>query len=256
MLTIQPNLVNNYGNVPAFGKRTKDDEYIDYAVVSDSYNKDYFDLDKEEQDAEKELSLWKQTKHNIDTLTQSTESVPALNKGMKIFSGLISVAIGWGGLRWGTAGTLKVLSDIGKTKLAQSVKTSTGSAYTYTKGWLSSGKNYVKNHNWYRSIANALSGAKESFLNTKIGETLTGWKNSVKASSVYNHAVNAKDSTTAYVKKLNPKRIFIETMGVAGGGTALVNVLGGKPVDGVRQNVEKIDDGYTVDEQGDFYDAD
>ena len=256
MLTIQPNLVSSYGKAPAFGKYAPDGEYVDFRETPDSYEGGYFDLGKEELDAKKELSLWKQTKHNIDTLTQSTESVPAINKGMKIFSGLISVAIGWGGLRWGTAGTLKVLSDIGKTKLAQSVKTSTGSAYTYTKGLLSNGKNYVKNHNWYRSIANAMSGAKESFLETKVGETLTGWKDSVKASSVYKHTVSAKDNTVAYVKKLNPKRIFIETMGVAGGGTALVNVLGGKPVDGVRQEVEKTDDGYTIDGQGDFYDAD
>ena len=249
MLTVQPNLVHTYNRLPAFGQKGTDNEYFaDYEII-DTGNNDSYDLIQEEQNAKKELDLWNQTKQNLDSIAKTTESVPALNKGMKIFSGLISVAIGWGGLRWGTAGTLKILSDIGKTRLARLVKSTTSSAYTYSKGLLSSGKNYVKNHSWYLSVANAMSGTKESFLKTTVGQKLVSLNAAVKNNPVYNAIISTKDNTVTYMKKLNPKRIFVETMGAAGGGTALVNVVGGKPVDGANHDIQPSDNGYIIDGQ-------
>lgn len=227
MLTIQPNLVNSYGKTPAFGRHEKHaEEYVDYVDVTDINPEDNF----ENSETKQELDLLKQTKQNIDELAQTTKSVPVVNKVLKAFSGLIAVAIGWCGLRWGAEGTLEAIAKINKTKMAKSIKRNGNSAYTTIKGWMTSGKGYIKDCGWYKSIANTMSGAKESFLNTTVGETLVGWKNTVKANPVYNRIVKTKNNTVAKVRKLNPKNAFVETMGVAGGGTATVEVLGGKPV--------------------------
>ena len=246
MLTIQPNLVNSYSKTPAF-RGNIDDEYVDYTEVFDDSSSslaemsdyDSFDLEKEKGETKKELDLWKQTKQNIDSLTQTTESVPVLNKGMKVFSGLISVAIGWGGLRWGTVGTLEVMSKLGKSKLVQALKGYGEAGYEGVSNLAKKGKNYVKGSNWYSSAERTVDGWKQAFKNTKVGRTLIGLENAVTSNTIYRKAAEMKHDTVAYVKKLNPKRLFIETMGVAGGGTAAINTLGGKSVDGVKQNVEQ-----------------
>lgn len=246
MLTIQPNLVNNYSKAPAF-HGLNDEEYVDYTEIFDdselSRQSDVFDIEQEKGEAKKELDLWKQTKQNIDSLAQTTESVPVLNKGMKVFSGLISIAIGWGGLRWGTVGTLEVMSKLGKSKLVQAMKGYSEAGYEGVSNLAKKGKRYVKGRQWYVSAGNTIEGWKQSFLNTSVGSALSKWKRAITTNSLYVKAGEMKQDSVNYVKKLNPKRVFIETMGVAGGGTAAINTLGGKSVDGVKQNVEQNENG-------------
>lgn len=268
MLSIQPNLVNSYSKTQSFGNsliKAADIEDVDFEEIfddeSDSFvsNEDvefdymedsdsYFDYDKEKTEIKKDLDLWKQAKQNIDSIAKTTESVtesvPAVKTGMKIFSGLISIAIGWGGLRWGSVGTLEVLSKLGETGLAKAFK-GYGSS---TMELLGKGKNAVTNSGWYKSVGSTLDGWKVSFLKTSVGSTLSGWKNSITSNSKYISMVNAKNNAVDSIKNLNPKRIFVETMGVAGGGTAAINTLGGKSVDGVKHNVERDEDGqYSID---------
>lgn len=260
MLTIQPNLVNGYSKIPAFGHQSAD-EYVDYTELlndteSDLYtpedsfglaydDNDDFDINQEKEEAKKELDLWEQAKQNIDSIAKTTESVPVINKSTKIVSGLINVAIGWGGLRWGSAGTLEVVSKLAESRLARAVKGYTSAGTEAISRRLANSKKYLTGRNWYRSAEATVDGWKLSFLDTSVGRTLTGWKNAITTNSIYTKVVGAKNDTVSYVKNLNPKRVFVEAMGVAGGGTAAVNTLGGKSVDGVKQNVE-------VDEHGNY----
>ena len=69
MLTIQPNVFNNYTKTPNFGNRANYTEYADYEEISDlSENErpyisnDCFDIAKEKTKAKHELDLWEQTK--------------------------------------------------------------------------------------------------------------------------------------------------------------------------------------------------
>ena len=254
MLTIQPNLTNVYCKDPAF-KGSQDGDYVDYTEIFDTDDGvDTFDIQREKDESKKELDLWQQTKQNLDSISHTTESVPVLNKGMKVFSGLISVAIGWGGLRWGTVGTLEVMSKLGKSRLAQAVKGYASAGYEEITGLAKKGLKYIKGTSLYTSALNKLDNWKRAALDTRVGRTLTDWKKAVTTNSVYTGAVGMKDNAVAYVKKLNPKRVFIETMGVAGGGTAAVNLMGGKTIDGARQDVRIDEDGnYIVDgRRGDY----
>lgn len=267
MLTIQPNLVSSYSKVPAFG-RTIDDEYIDYTEVLDNENEDSFELaednsdekfniDDEREELAKDLDLWKQTKHNIDSIAKTTEAVPGVKTGMKVFSGLISVAIGWGGLRWGATGTLEAFSKLAESRLGKAVS---GYGEAGIKQ-LGKAKRAITGSGIYNTVETKASKMKEDFIGTSFGTKLKNWKDAITSNSLYIKTVNAKNSTVGYVKKLNPKRIFVETMGLAGGGTAAINTLGGKSVDGVKQNVEVDKDGnYTVngrylEHKGDYSNA-
>lgn len=266
MLTIRPNLLNSYNKTQSFGNylpAATDIEDVDYEAIydddTDSFVKNdtsdfedsmddsssYYDYKKEGAEAKKDLDLWKQAKQNIDSIAKTTESVtesvPAVKTGMKICSGLISVAIGWGGLRWGSVGTLEVLSKLGQTKLAKAFKGYGESSVEL----LGKGKKLITNAGWYKSLGTKIDDWEAAFLKTGLGSTLSGWKNAITSNSKYIRMVDSKNNAVQYIKNLNPKRIFVETMGVAGGGTAAVNTLGGKSVDGVKQKVE-------VDENGNY----
>lgn len=263
MLTIHPNLVNSYSKTPAFGRHIDnlDGEYVDYDEVFDDENLDLpseedsfemseqdgadFNIVQEKAEAKKELDLWNQAKQNIDSIAKTTESVPVINKSTKILSGLISVAIGWGGLRWGSAGTLEVASKLGKTRLVSAIKGYSSAGAEAVSGSFTKAKKYLTGRNWYKSVEATIDGWKLSFLDTGLGRTLSGWKTAVTTNPLYTGVVGAKNNAVTYVKSLNPKRVFVETMGVAGGGTAAVEMLGGKSVDGAKQNVE-------VDEKGNY----
>ncbi len=252
MLKIQPNLTNSYNKQfsPAFGRYPDKSEYVDYTeIYEDEYTspaEDGFNLEQEKADTKKELDLWKQTKQNLDSIAHTTESVPGFKTGTKILSGLISIAIGWGGLRWGTVGTLEVLSKIGKTDAAKYIKTHATDMGKGISKKYHSAKDYLAERSWVKSFKKKLSDWKSSFLESSVGKTLSSWKKSVKENIVYEKSVKFKDNTKAKIKKLNPKRVFVETMGVAGGGTAAVNTIGANTIDGNKYNVEQ-------DEQGRYY---
>ena len=271
MLTIQPGLVNNYSRNLAFGSRNlqhyaEDVDYVDYEDVTDSYdgsnyNHYDFDIEREKEETKKELDLWKQTKANVDAIAKSTENVPGVKTGTKILSGLTAVAIGWGGLRWGTAGTLEVLSKMGKSDAAQAVKGFAEKSGKWISKQAGSLKKYAQGTDVYKSAANRISGWEKAFAESSVGKTLDGWKKAVNDNSAYKAVIKAKDNTVDYLRKVNYKRVFVEGMGVAGGGTAAVNVLGGKTIDGRKQNVEVDKDGkYFVNDreyilEGDVSDA-
>ncbi len=266
MLTIHPNFTNNVRRTPAFGradlqKYAEDVEYIDYDSNDDYYKEDikhsknYFNIDEEKNEAKKELDLWEQTKVNVDQIAQKTDMVPGLKTGTKVLSGLTAVAIGWGGLRWGTVGTLEVLSKIGKTDFMQSVGSRLNSSRKYISRKCSDLGSYIKDRKWYKNAGQRISGWKNSFCDTSVGQTLTGWKTAIKENSLYQNAVKFKNNTVDYFKNLNYKRVFVETMGVAGGGTAAVNLMSNKTVDGRTQEVCKDENGnYTVNGRQIFVD--
>lgn len=258
MLTIHPGLASNVNRVPAFGRSSVVDDYednipyVDYEDVTDSYdnfvredNRD-FDIDKAKSDTKKELDLWKQTKANVDSIAKQADMVPGVKTGTKILSGLTAIAIGWGGLRWGTVGTLEVLSKIGQTDLMKAVGKGLSNSRKFVAKKASDLGTYVSGRNWYKAASKKVDGLENSFFESSVGKTLSGWKTAVTSNGIYKDAVKYKDKTVDYFKNLNYKRVFVETMGVAGGGTAAVNVLGGKTIDGRRQNVE-------VDENGRYF---
>ena len=250
MLTIQPKISDNYGKAPNFGNHSFDSEYADFEEVatlpedtSDSFHSERFDIDAEKTRAKHELDLWEQTKDNLDSIAKTTEAVPVLRKGTQVLSGLISVAIGWGGLRWGTVGTLEVLSKIGKTDLVKGIKKYSGKGWDFVKDAFKSSRKYISNRSWFKSIERKAGEWKHSALESSVGRKYTEIKDSITSNSLFIKATEKKNNAVAYVKNLNPKRVFVETMGVAGGGTAAVNTIGGKAVDGSRHNVEQDSDG-------------
>lgn len=260
MLTIQPGLANNFNRVPAFGRGelqryAEDAEYVDYEEITDNdYPADSFNYDEEKREAKQELDLWKQTKANIDSITKATDSVPIVKKGTSVLSGLTMVAIGWGGLRWGTVGTLEVLSKIGKSDLAKSVKGFAVNSGEFIAEKFGALKKLATGTDTYKAIEKKVGDLSSSFLDSPVGTKYTQVKTAITTNPIYKDTVNLKNRTVDYMKNLNYKRVFVETMGVAGGGTAAVNALGGKAIDGTKQNVEVDADGnYLVD--GECYDA-
>ena len=252
MLSIQPNFtVNNHTKQTTFGNgrynsgRFDDAEYVDFVEVDNSGNplrNNNFDIDYERAKAAQELDLWQETKYNVESLARTTESVPVLNKGMKIFSGLISIAVGWGGLRWGTVGTLKVLNDIGKSTAAKYVRNIGKDISGTTSSIYNSAKNSIKKQDWVKSLIRAYNTRKQAAIASPNGQRLIAFKESIKNNSLYIKAAKLKNSAVEYCKNLNPKRIFVETMGVAGGGTAAVNTIGGRAIDGNRHDIQQVDD--------------
>lgn len=255
MLTIQPNMFNSYSKIPTFGKHFEDAEYTDFEEYTESPDSmtsiskaDEFDISTEKQKAKTELDLWEQTKDNLDSIAKTTESVPALRKGTQVLSGLISVAIGWGGLRWGTVGTLEVLSKIGKTSLVKGIKKYMGEVGTWFSNSYKASKKYFANTDLYKNTAKKLGNWKKAALDTSVGRKYTDIKDAVVNNSFYQKAVEKKNNAVDYIKNLNPRRVFVETMGVAGGGTAAINTIGGKAVDGSKHNVEQdIDGNFYID---------
>lgn len=250
MLTIQPNLVNSYNKVPTFGNYRELPEVIDLDESDFEeipYEEgDSCDFSKEKAEAKKELDIWKQTKANVDTLAKTTESVPGVRTGTKILSGITAVAIGWGGLRWGSVGTLEVCSKMLNSKLGKATKQSLESAGTYIAKKYDDFGTFLKDTKIYKCADKKVSNWKESFAKTTVGKTLADWKQAVKDNAAYKKVAKFKDDTVDYFKNLNYKRVFVEGMGVAGGGAAAINVLGGKTIDGRRQNVQS-------DENGNYY---
>ena len=251
MLSIQTKLTSNCNNQVSFGNGRynsgmfNDAEYVDFEEINDfgnSVHKSNFDIDYERAKAAQELDLWQETKQNVESLARTTESMPVLNKGMKIFSGLISIAVGWGGLRWGTVGTLKVLNDIGQSTAAKYVKNIGKDISGSVSSLYNSAKNSVLKQNWVKSLIESYKTKKRAAIASPNGQRLISFKNSIKNNSLYIQAKNLKDSTVAYLRKLNPKRIFVETMGVAGGGTAAVNTIGGRAIDGNHHDIQQVDD--------------
>ena len=252
MLSIQPNFtVNNHTKQTVFGNGRynsgmfDDAEYVDFVEVDssgESQHNDNFDIDYERAKAAQELDLWQETKNNVESLARTTESVPVLNKGMKIFSGLISVAVGWGGLRWGTVGTLKVLNDIGQSTAAKYVKNVGKDISGTASSIYNSAKSGLLKRDWVKSLIRAYNAKKQAAIASPNGQRLIAFKDSIKSNALYIKASKLKDSAVEYCKNLNPKRIFVETMGVAGGGTAAVNTIGGHAIDGNRHDIQQVDD--------------
>ena len=260
MLTIQPGLSKSYNRIQPFGGRSDFQSQAQDVDFEESF--DYYDIDREKEDAKKELDLWKQTKNSVDSLAKQADMVPGVKTGTKILSGLTAVAIGWGGLRWGTVGTLEVLSKLGETSLVKSIGGKLNDSRKFVAKKASDFGKYVSERNWYKNTGAKMGEWKSSFLQTTVGAKLNSLSNAVKDSSAFHKTIDAKSSVVKYFKDLNYKRVFVETMGVAGGGTAAVNLLGGKTIDGNKQNVEKnIDGKYFVDgremrfDEGDRYDA-
>jgi len=262
MLTIQPGLANNLNRFPAFGRGelqryAEDAEYVDYEDVTDSYtgpvNRD-FDYDEEKREAKHELDLWEQTKANVDSIAQATNNVPIVKKGTKVLSGLTMVAIGWGGLRWGSVGTLEVLSKIMETSAAKSVKGFAERSGRFVSEKFGSLNRAIAGTDTYKAISRKTGEWSDAFMTSAVGTKLTNLKTAIGKNPIYKDAVKLKDKAVDGMKNLNYKRVFVESMGVAGGGTAAINVIGGKAIDGTKQNVEVDENGnYSVD--GVSYDA-
>lgn len=250
MLTIQPNLVNSYNKVPTFGNYRELPEVIDLDESDFEeipYEEgDSCDFSKEKADAKKELDLWKQTKANVDSIARTTESVPGVRTGTKVLSGITAVAIGWGGLRWGSVGTLEVGSKMLKSKLGKAVTKGFEDVGTYISKKYDDVCTFLKGTKLYKGADKKVDKWEESFGKTSVGKTLKDWKQAVKDNAAYKKVAKFKDDTVDYFKNLNYKRVFVEGMGVAGGGAAAINVLGGKTIDGRRQNVQS-------DENGNYY---
>ena len=211
--------------------------------ISELLFDDDFNIKEEKEAAKQELDLWEGTKKNIEQIARTTESVPMIKKGTDVLSGLTAVAIGWGGLRWGTVGTLEVLSKAGKTALGTKVK----NVGAFVKDQSKNLKTWVSTLPMSKSVAKKISGLKNSFLKTPFGEKCIAVKTAVVENSAYKSTVN-------WFKSLNPKRVFVETMGVAGGGTAALETIGVHTVDGTSNKVEIDDKGnYSVNgEQVEF----
>lgn len=240
MLTIQPNLLNSHKQ-QSFARRLSDVEYTSYVDVTDTDNGGYNPA-LVESDARKDMEAWKQSQHDLATLQEKTENVPVLNKAVKILSGMSAIVIPWVGLRWGAAGTLKVLERLGQTKLVQSVKGFAKKGIGFVGKLFQKSKNFFKGSKLYEKAGTKFAQMKGRALDTKAGKKLSSLWNNLKGKNIVTKLANLKTKFVDWAKKLNPKQIFVETMGVAGGATAAVQQLGGKPVDGVNQVVS--DDGY------------
>lgn len=231
MLTIQPNFSTLNCKKPIFTANSDNDSQLVDEVFRDDFN-----IKEEKEAAKQELELWEGTKRNIEQIAKTTESVPALKKGADILSGLTGVAIGWGGLRWGTVGTLEVLSKTAATTLGKRIK----SLGTFAKTQSKNLKTWVSNLSVSKSIANKFSSLKTSFLETSFGGKCSAIKTAVVENSAYK-------STVKWFKSLNPKRVFVETMGVAGGGTAALETIGVHAIDGSTNEVKKDEKGnYSI----------
>lgn len=247
MLTIQPGMVNNLNRGPAFGRGElqRYAEDVDFEEINDypyqnSYNS--FDYDKEIKDAKDEMDLWEGTRANLESIAESAKSVPVVNKGLNIFDKAIKIAIGWCGLRWGAAGTLKALSEAASSQAGKAVAKRAGNVGTFIAEKFTA----LKELSLYKSSAKKVNNLKHSFFDTRFGKAITKAKNAVTDNSIFHKSIELKNKTVSFFKNINYKRVTVEGMGVAGGGTAAVNVFGGKPVDGARQNVE-------VDTEGNYY---
>lgn len=242
MLTIQPDFSTLNCRKPCFtANPNKSDDFCE-EVFDDDFN-----IGEEKKAAKQELDLWEGTKKNIEQIAKTTESVPALKKGTDILSGITAVAIGWGGLRWGTVVTLEVLSKAGETAFGKKIK----GIGTFVKNQAKNLKTWVSNLSVSRSVANKFSDLKTSFLRTSVGEKCSAIKTAIVENSTYK-------STVKWFKSLNPKRVFVESMGVAGGGTAALETMGVHTVDGTVNNVESDDKGnYRINgRQVEFEDKD
>lgn len=249
MLTIQPGLVNHTNRVPAFGRGElqRYAEDVDYDEIIDT-SEDTFDYENEKHNAKRELALWEQTKANVDSLTKAADNVPVVKSGTKILSGLTAIAIGWGGLRWGSFGTLEVLSKMMKTNAAKSVKTFAENSGKFVSEKFESLKKFVTGTEVYKSAAKKVEDLHNAFLGTSFGKKYTDLKTAITNNSLYKGTIDLTNRTGKAIKDANYKRIFVETMGIAGGGTAAINVLGGKAIDGTKHNVEMDEDGnYLID---------
>ncbi len=259
MLTIQPGLAHNTNRNLAFGRSelqryAEDADYVDYEEINDSFPSDSFNYENEKREAKQELDLWKQTKANIDSITKATDSVPIVKKGTTVLSGLTMVAIGWGGLRWGSIGTLEVLAKIMKTDAAKSVKGFITNSGEFISKKFGSLKKFISETDTYKAAERKAGDLNSSFLKSSLGKKYTQIKTAITSHPVYKDTINFKNRAVNYIKDINYNRVFVETMGVAGGGTAAVNALGGKAIDGTKQNVEIDEEGnYRVD--GEYYDA-
>lgn len=229
MLTIQPNFSSLNCKKPTFRASSEQKEEI-----SETLFKDDFNLDDEMKATKVERDLWEGTKKNFQEIAQKTESIPAVKKGMDVLSDLSTIAIGWGGLRWSTVGTLEVLSKAGKSNLGQKVK----GVGKFIKTQAKNLKTWVTELPISKAVANKITPIKNSFIETALGR---------KCKAVVD-----------WFKSLNPKRVFVETMGVAGGGTAALETLGVHTVDGTSNKVETDDKGnYSVNgKQVELYNED
>ena len=231
MLTIQPNFSSLNCKKPTFRASSEQKEEI-----SETLFKDDFNIDDEKKATKEEYDLWQGTKRNLEQIAKNTESVPVIKKGTDVLSGLTAVAIGWGGLRWGTVGTLEILSKAAKTDLGKKVK----GIGTFIKTQAKNLKTWISELSISKAVAGKFSGLKTAFLETPLGKRLSSVKTAIVESNVYK-------STANWFKSLNPKRVFVETMGVAGGGTAALETLGVHTVDGTANKVETDDKGnYSV----------
>lgn len=274
MLTIQPGLANSFNQIPAFGRcKTQryaedvdcfDYEYNDKMTSSERLKRDNFDIEEEKADAKRELDLWKETQANVNSISKTTDMVPGLKTGTKILGGLTAIAVGWGGLRWGTVGTLEVLSKIGKTKGYKAVKNYAKETGTWISEQFSALQTAVAETQFYKAITGKINKWQDAFENSSTGKTLSRWEEAINKNPFFKKAVTFKDKTVEYFKNLNYKRVVVEGMGIAGGGAAVVNLLSRKPVDGCKENVDVAKDGskYYVNgremifnDEGDVFDA-
>ena len=240
MLTIQSNLLNSHKQ-QSFARRLQDEGFTSYEVVTDT-DKGGYDPALVELEAQNDMEAWERSRHELETLQEKTKDVQVLNKSINFLSGLIPVAIGWGGLRWGAAGTLKVLERLGQTKLVQSVKGFAKKGTGFVGKLFQKGKTFFKGSKLYKKAGAKFAQMKGSALDTKAGKKLSSLWNNLKGKKLVAKLADWKTKFVDWAKKLNPKQIFVETMGVAGGATAAVKQLGGEPVDGAKQVVSC--DGY------------
>lgn len=241
----QPVIRNQYQN---FGNRFGEDSgFADYEEVASSAGRNYYD-DEDFHSSKDTLDAWKTTKKNLDELATTAESVPIVKTGTKCLSALTSIAIGWAGLRWGATRVLGLVADAANSAVVKGAKKYSAQALNSLKGLKESGVAKLKQTRLYETAELKVSGWADSIAETKFGKFLTETKKSVADSKFAKGFVNAKNSVINFFKNLNYKKGFVETMGIAGGGTAAVNVLGARPVDGRHHNVERTDDGeYLID---------
>ena len=152
---------------------------------------------------------------SVKDLADSAKDVPIIQKSTSLFSKFLNVAIGWAGLRWGTYGTFKVLSKMGKLKPAMAVT------------------DFVKKHG--KSVVDFVKGNKISLaLGEKMAQIKsTTFVTNMTGTKFYEKMASVMGSVKGFIKKINPKQVVAETMGVAGGATAAINQFGSNnPSDG------------------------
>ena len=231
MLTIHPNFTNNVSRTPAFGrsdlqKYAEDVDYMNFDNNDDYYEgdikhrKNYFDINEEKAEAKKELDLWEQTKANVDQIAQKTDMVPGLKTGTKVLSGLTAVAIGWGGLRWGTVGTLEVLSKIGKTDFMQSIGRGLNTSRKYVSKKYSDLGSYISGRKWYQSAGERIKGWEKSFLDIILIAGSVGWL------YYYNYQQNVlvEQGVTDTTAAVNPIMFIASTAFILGAGLLCVRI--------------------------------